>query len=103
MTLKDNGAGEAYYRKEGMNAPVVTHGNFLVGLSRTALTFYFHLADFAVTGINHQAFKIRFIDQYFKRLFSYPFISPVNEAPACCFPFAIFRRQITPQRSCPYI
>jgi len=27
MTLKDNGAGEAYYRKEGMSAPVVTHGN----------------------------------------------------------------------------
>ncbi len=58
-------------------------------------------ADLAVPGINHQAFKIRFTEQYFKRLFSYLSISPANEAPACCSPFSIFRRQVTPRRSCP--
>jgi len=56
--------------------------------------------DLAVTGIHHQPFKIRFTEQYFKRLFPYPFISPANEAPACCSSFS-FRRQITPRRSCP--
>ena len=55
--------------------------------------------DFAMTGIEHQPFKIWIGDQYFKKFFPYSLVSPTNKALVNSSPFAIFRRQISPRRA----
>jgi len=52
-----------------------------------------------MTGIDHQPFKVRLLNQSLKEFFPYPFVSPTDKALMHSPPFAILRRQITPRRT----
>jgi hypothetical protein len=54
----------------------------------------------AVTGINHEPFKIRFIDQLFQQCLPDTVIAPAAKSPMRVFPVTITGRKIAPWRSC---
>ena len=54
-----------------------------------------------MTGINHQPFIIRFVDQNFQKFFPYTFSAPSDEPLMNAPPLPVIRRQVTPRRSGP--
>ena len=55
--------------------------------------------NFAMTGINHQPFKVRGINQNFKQPFPYPIVAPADKAPMSITPATEVGRQIPPRRT----
>ena len=56
---------------------------------------------FDMTGIDHQPFIIRFVDQNFQKFFPYTFSAPSDEPLMNASPLPVIRRQVTPRRSGP--
>ena len=56
--------------------------------------------NFAVTGVNHQPFKVRLINQYFEEALPYSLIAPTDESLMHSSPSPVFRRQVAPWRPC---
>ena len=57
------------------------------------------LMDFNIGSVNHQPFKIRFINKDFKKLFPKPIVPSSAKSAMCVFPVAIFRWQVAPWRT----
>jgi len=58
--------------------------------------------NLAVTGINHQPFIIRIINQDFQQFFPDTLVTPANKAAVGITPTPVVRRQIPPWGSCSY-
>jgi hypothetical protein len=56
--------------------------------------------NFAMTGINHKPFIIRFIIQGFQQGFPQAFIAPTTKAPVGVLPATVVRWQISPGSAC---
>jgi hypothetical protein len=54
----------------------------------------------AVTGVNHEPFKIRLIDKLFQQCLPDTVIAPAAKSPMSVFPIPITDRKIAPWRTC---
>ena len=55
--------------------------------------------NLAVAGVDHEPFKIWFIDQYFQQSFPYAIVAPADKATMRIAPTAEIGRQIPPRRT----
>ncbi len=55
--------------------------------------------NLAVTGVNHEPFKIRLVDQYFQQSFPDAVVAPADKAAMRIAPAAEIGRQIPPRRT----
>jgi hypothetical protein len=55
--------------------------------------------NFAMSGVYHQPFIIRVINQPFQNFFPHTPVTPATKAPMGVFPVAIIWRQIAPRRT----